>query len=87
MVKQTWIYTCNIKMRSHRTSAFALTLRKDIIDLQLYHLDRVMPAMTLENESQTHTQGSMLAPTLTLTLGGNRLLVSQTIWQIQPIIL
>ena len=68
-------------MRSHRTSASALTLRKNIIDLlQLCYLDRVMPTVTLENESQTHTQGSMLGPTLMLTLSGNRLLVSQTIW-------
>ena len=44
-----------LKMCSHRASASAsvLTLRKDIIDLQLYYSDRMTLAMVPENGSQT----------------------------------
>ena len=39
-------------MCSHRTSASALSLRKEIMDLQLYYSGSVALAMALENGSR-----------------------------------
>ena len=52
-----------------------LSLRKDIIDLQLYYSDRVTLAMTFENGFRTHSQALSLMSMLTLTLGVNKPLI------------
>ena len=38
----------------------SVDLRIDLIELQLYYLDRVTLVMTLENRSWTHSQASPL---------------------------